>query len=140
MTYDFFPYKLPEKSDRKLTSITNGNKVVVKNHHPEQVKMIFANLKMTCRDWCCGYLTLPLSMVPEKYQNSDNYYMPQPHGGVTYCEIHGDYIVFGYDFAHAGDEDNPTSEDMEAVMRLTEEWEKELMDFFMEGNAPRGAE
>lgn len=43
--------------------------------------------------------------------------------------LFGDLVVFGFDCAHAGDEDNPKLRDHLIVMLLTEQMERQLLEF-----------
>ena len=51
------------------------------------------------------------------------------HGGLTFCKVFGNYTVFGFDCAHAGDENNPKLRDANYVMKLVEQMEQQILEY-----------
>jgi hypothetical protein len=77
----------------------------------------------------CGYCALLKTSVPEAWwghYGADGLQFLKIHGGITYCNVEGDYVVFGFDCAHAYDEQNPNLKDPAYVMELTKTMERLL--------------
>jgi hypothetical protein len=82
--------------------------------------------------YCCGYISLPTSIVPEAWWGEQYLDESKPcynifnnidvHGGITFAEKQGDVVVYGFDRAHFMDNDNSLSADMKDTMRLTKEF------------------
>jgi hypothetical protein len=69
----------------------------------------------------CGYCALPKTSVPCEWwgnYNADGLQFLKIHGRITYCQVEGDYVVFGFDCGHAGDDHNPNLQSTEYVMGL----------------------
>ena len=61
----------------------------------------------------CGYARLPGPVLPQTIHDRVEYMIPV-HGGITYGEHSKDgTVVYGFDCAHAGDEERPETRDME---------------------------
>ena len=58
----------------------------------------------------CGYVRFPKKPVKEDGYNGILTYVPV-HGGITYAHSNEDGMVYGFDCAHSGDEDNPDVRD-----------------------------
>ena len=109
--YDFYPW-----NDEGLV-LSRDNKAVWK--HPR-----FGHL--------CGYVALKKEQVPREWwgnYDADALQYLNVHGGLTYCKVEGDYIVFGFDCAHLDDDKRPELQDPEFVMRLTEQMEQQLLEY-----------
>ena len=109
--YDFYPW-----NDENLV-LSKDNKAVWK--HPR-----FGHL--------CGYVALRKEQIPEEWWG--NYYADalqylNIHGGITYCEVEGNYVVFGFDCAHLDDDKLPALQNPEFVMKLTEQMEQQLLEY-----------
>jgi len=78
----------------------------------------------------CGYVVFDRKDVPETWFNDDydldSMDLLAIHGGLTYKEVKGDYVVFGFDCMHAGDEDNPLLQDLDYVIKLVDQMESQL--------------
>ncbi len=104
--FDFYPFT--------QAVLINGNKAVV---------------KQTVGHFC-GYVALPKDKVPPEWHgnyDADALQYLNIHGGITYCEVNDDYIIFGFDCAHAGDETDPNMQSVDCVMKLVEDMEKQLV-------------
>jgi len=80
----------------------------------------------------CGYVVIHKRKVPKAWHgcyDADALQYLNIHGGLTYCSVEGNYVVFGFDCAHSGDEQNQKLQDPEYVMQLTEVMEQQLMDY-----------
>lgn len=63
------------------------------------------------KHWC-GYCIFPKRPLIEEGYNGIATYVPV-HGGITLAEEEKDgQMIYGFDCAHAGDEDNPQLQDM----------------------------
>lgn len=79
----------------------------------------------------CGYVAIPANAIPKQWQgdyNADGLQFLAIHGGITYAAVSsdGDWAVFGFDCAHAGDESNASLRDPEFVMALTRQMEDQI--------------
>lgn len=112
-TYGFGPFIIND--DRAHTVLVEGRRCVI-----EVTPRIIPS-------WLCGYVAVPRSKVPEKW--IENYYdIPvDVHGGVTYLEVFGKYVVIGFDCAHAGDEDRPNLHVPQHVMVMVRDLEDQLI-------------
>jgi len=83
----------------------------------------------TSRGYLSGYVTLHKSEVPPEWANycADGLQCLAIHGGITYAEQNGDWITFGFDCAHAGDDERPELQDPRYVLELTKQMEQQLL-------------
>lgn len=77
----------------------------------------------------CGYVAISSRVVPLAWED---YHQPgiqflAIHGGVTYTKVEEDYIVFGFDCNHAGDNANELLRDPAHVMQLTVQMRDQLL-------------
>ena len=81
----------------------------------------------------CGYVAFPAKDIPKKWHgtyNADALQYLNIHGGLTFAKKpNDDWVVFGFDCAHSGDEDNASLKDPEYVMDLTRQMEQQLIDY-----------
>ena len=111
--YDFGPFV--RDSDRARTVLVEDNKCVVEVD-PRVIP-----------SWLCGYVAVPRSKVPLKWIE-DYYDIPvDVHGGVTYLVVFGEYVVIGFDCAHAGDEGRPDLHVPQHVMTMVRDLEDQLI-------------
>jgi hypothetical protein len=80
----------------------------------------------------CGYMVLPAAEVPEEWHG--DYDAPglqylNVHGGITYCRVNGDQVVFGFDCADAGDDENRLLRFPRHVLALAEDMGRQLRAF-----------
>lgn len=78
----------------------------------------------------CGYCAIQKDQIPESWHgdyNADGLQYLRIHGGITYTEVRGDYVVFGFDCAHLHDDENPLLQDPEHVMKLAQDMESLLL-------------
>lgn len=142
--FDFFPFVIPERDGdsgrRKVKlALRDDNKVVIWSGYVEReakvLKSIYEKVGLDYAyggEWYCGYVAFPLKDVPDDMRDCYTEKLSDVvvHGGMTYCETHGDYIVFGFDCAHAGDESNPKVHDPKWVMDETTRMECQLRKAF----------
>jgi hypothetical protein len=128
---------------RGTVLLQKDNKVVVKYqaYDTEQQLMSIRQIRTSIRGpsakqyrgyHLCGYVAIPKVKLPKSWHG--NYDGPglqylNVHGGLTYAEIRGSYCIFGFDCAHAGDEENEDMYNPEYVMKLTEQMEEQIMSF-----------
>jgi hypothetical protein len=77
----------------------------------------------------CGYVAIRNKDIPKEWcgnYDSDALQYLSIHGGITYCESKGDYTVFGFDCAHAGDEENEKLRDKNHIMDLAKQMRQQL--------------
>jgi len=77
-------------------------------------------------EFYCGYCIFPKRFLAEKGYGGIVTYVPV-HGGITYAEERKDgNMVYGFDCAHAGDENIPELKDIEWLKRECEIMAKSL--------------
>ena len=67
----------------------------------------------------CGYCSIPKNEIPGEWQgdyDADALQYLKIHGGITYCHVDGEMVVFGFDCAHAGDEGRLDLKDPKIVL------------------------
>lgn len=80
----------------------------------------------------CGYVVINKTKIPKKWNgdyDADALQYLNIHGGITYCEIEKNYVVFGLDCMHLDDDTNPKMKDPKYVMKLTEQMEQQILDY-----------
>jgi len=80
----------------------------------------------------CGYCVIEKSNIPKEWwgnYNADGLQYLNVHGGITYCRKEGDYVVFGFDCAHSGDENIPELKNMEHVLALAQDMKRQILDY-----------
>lgn len=107
MNFTFYPFNY--KGFKKV----ENNKCVIRTH--------LGHL--------CGYVAFNVSDIPKDW--AGNYNAPglqhlNVHGGLTFASVKGDYAVFGFDCAHAGDDERPELSDVDYVMSLAQQMEDQL--------------
>lgn len=106
-TLDFYPFNNAERL------LVEDNKVVL----------------VTPLGHFCGYVAIPAKELPAGWggnYNADCLQYLKVHGGITYASVEGEYFVFGFDCAHAGDDENDNLQDPKYVMLLTKQMEQQL--------------
>ncbi len=101
-TLKMFEYFRNREIGRDVTIVwEDGNKMVIgiNLNIPENLRGILAS-------YYCGYVAMDKKIfdgidIKEFKDEID------VHGGITFIEIDGDYIIFGFDCAHADDMINP---------------------------------
>ena len=77
----------------------------------------------------CGYVVFKNDEIPESwignYDASGLQYL-NVHGGLTYAKQEGDWSVFGFDCAHAHDDEDVKLQDADYVMSLVEQMESQM--------------
>jgi len=77
-------------------------------------------------EYYCGYCIFPKRFLREKGYRGIVTYVPV-HGGITYAEEREDgSMVYGFDCAHAGDEDKPELKNIEWLKKECEIMAKAL--------------
>jgi hypothetical protein len=77
----------------------------------------------------CGYTRIPREKTPDSWRgnyDADALQFLSVHGGLTYAEDDGDYCIFGFDCAHAGDENRPELKDAVHVLSLAKSMRQQL--------------
>jgi len=101
--------------------LVKDNKVIVKTNYMENYRAPYN-----------GYVAIENSKIPKKWQgnyNADGLQYLQIHGGITFCEKHDNYTVFGFDCAHADDKENKRLYELDYVMELTEQMEQQILEY-----------
>lgn len=76
----------------------------------------------------CGYTWFKLDEIPKEWHEySDIEYDMDIHGGLTYSNIVGDYIIYGFDCAHLNDERNPRLQDELFILDLCQVMRSEII-------------
>ncbi len=91
----------------------------------------------------CGYVALKKSKLPRNWHNGDYdtdalQYL-QIHGGITFCETTKNYVIYGFDCAHAGDEKNIKLKDINYVFKLVSQMEQQILEYAKRHEAWRKA-
>jgi len=76
--------------------------------------------------YLCGYVEFPKSQIPERWWDdftAEGLKYLRVHGGITHVATDETTVVFGFDCAHAGDDDRPDLQNPEHVYRLVEDME-----------------
>ena len=71
--------------------------------------------------YLCGYCAIPKVAAPEEWHGNcyvDGLGFLNVHGGITYCQIDGDDVVFGFDCGHLYDEEDSRLRDSTYVLGL----------------------
>jgi len=80
----------------------------------------------------CGYCVLKKTDLPKEWHQGDygkdGLHYLNVHGGLTYGREQGDYVVFGFDCAHLGDNEKPRLKDSEHVLKLAAEMEAQIIE------------
>ena len=116
MKYNFYPFN---RKGKYQIALVKGNKAVVSMPAPYRAPYN-------------GYVALHKRNVPKKWWgdcSADALQYLVVHGGFTYCEKEGNYIVFGFDCAHLGDDENKQLRSADYVMQLTEQMEEQLLAY-----------
>jgi len=120
MKYNFYPFN--GKGNYKLV-LVKDSKAVIEINNPE-----IRNYRAPYN----GYVVFHRKDIPKDWwgnYNADALQYLNIHGGITFCKKEGNYIVFGFDCAHSGDETNPKLKDINYVMQLTEQMEEQIMEY-----------
>ena len=114
------------KDNYKVKEIeySDDNYCVVQIKHEEKVKKLME--KVGIYDYFCGYTWFKKDEVPEEWYEYDNIPCLDVHGGITFSELIGDYIVYGFDCAHYGDDKNEQLRDPEHILELCREMRREI--------------
>jgi len=77
----------------------------------------------------CGYVTLHESEVPPEWVDyfADGLQYLAIHGGITYAEKNGEWITFGFDCGHGGDDERPELQNPQYVLELAKQMEQQLL-------------
>jgi len=80
----------------------------------------------------CGYVAFNKKDIPQAWHGS--YDAPglqglNIHGGLTFCDVKEDEVIFGFDCAHLDDDENPDLLDVDYVMGLTKQMEQQLIAY-----------
>lgn len=81
---------------------------------------------MRFRSYLCGYVEFPKSQIPELWWDdftAEGLKYLRVHGGITHVATDETTVVFGFDCAHAGDDDRPDLQNPEHVYRLVKDME-----------------
>ena len=116
MKYNFYPF---DGKGKYQIALVKGNKAVT-------------STPATYGAPYNGYVALHKRNVPKKWwgdYNADALQYLVVHGGFTYCEKAGNYIVFGFDCAHSGDDTDMQLRSADYVMKLTEQMEEQLLAY-----------
>jgi len=76
--------------------------------------------------YLCGYVEFPKSQIPERWWDdftAEGLKYLSVHGGITHVATDETTVVFGFDCAHAGDDDRPDLQNPEHVYRLVKDME-----------------
>ena len=71
----------------------------------------------------CGYCRIPATDLPKEWHgdyDADALQYLRIHGGITFCDVSGADVIFGFDCAHAGDEDRDDLRVPAVVLTLAE--------------------
>ena len=75
-----------------------------------------------------GYCWIEKSRVPKQFWDYSEIQSDlDVHGGITYSEPVGDYIMYGFDTAHYGDEENPLLRDPEEIKSMALHMREEIL-------------
>jgi hypothetical protein len=130
VTFDFPPFNLNTKDGFKTVLVENNLCVVHAN--PYQSLGGYPGL----RDWYNGYCALPKASVPRRWIDGDYSYnavsedLPDldVHGGLTFSDVQGDYLILGFDCNHAWDEDDPALHNPGHVLELARDMERQIVE------------
>jgi hypothetical protein len=79
-------------------------------------------------DHYCGYTWIEKSKVPEEWWEYSNIpYDLDIHGGLTYSDVVGDYVIYGFDCAHLNDENDPRLQDETFILELCQVMRSEIL-------------
>lgn len=81
---------------------------------------------MRFRSYLCGYVEFPKSHIPELWWDdcsAEGLKYLRIHGGITHVATDETTVVFGFDCAHAGDDDRPDLQNIDHVYHLVEDME-----------------
>jgi len=109
---DFYPFNF-------MGALIEGNKVVLRT-----TKRLPGHY--------CGYVAFPKKSVPPEWHgnhDADGLQYLNIHGGLTYASVEGDWVIFGFDCAHAGDDKKPKLQKINHVMKLTKQMESQLKEY-----------
>lgn len=126
--YPFYPFK----SNR-------GSEVIAVEDDCAVVKMTHLEFRPAFLN---GYCVVPAADMPPQYLVEGHYglpYMEVPcdvHGGLTYGEREGDYVVFGFDTNHLGDENRPQLLDSAFIMAEAKRMRAQIMEVAKAANNP----
>jgi len=124
--HNFYPFN----SDKLVYE--KDNKAIIKVNLLDKDKDVPNFLEYLKKGHLCGYVALKKGQVPEEWlgnYSADALQYLSIHGGITFCEIYEDYVVFGLDCAHAGDEEREELRDPMYVMGLVEDMEQQLLEY-----------
>lgn len=112
--FNFYPFNYVTKNNGFV--LREGNKCVLKHRR--------ANY--------CGYVVIENILIPAEWlgnYNHDHLELLNVHGGITYADQESEfYSVFGFDCAHAGDEENDRLKDINYILELTEVMEQQILE------------
>lgn len=101
------------------------------NHdHLELRDGVHAVLRQPTMGHLCGYTSIPSAKLPKEWHG--NYDGPglqylAVHGGITYCETQGAYVVFGFDCAHHGDDQVEELGDPKYILELAKQMHDQIL-------------
>lgn len=83
-----------------------------------------------------GYTALHKSLIPREWRDG-SYDHPgmqalNIHGGLTYCRATTNYVIYGFDCGHAGDDEKPELYDPDYVAGLARQMRQQLLAFAQE--------
>lgn len=118
--YNFYPFT----SD--ILVWHEDNKAIIKLKNP-----LHDCSSIKCQGfYYCGYVLFKKNEVPKSWRNGnysvDHIDMLMIHGGLTYGRKEGDYVVFGFDTNHAEDDENPDLQNLDYIIKITQQTEDQL--------------
>lgn len=127
-------------SNKATVLLQKGNKVVIRlnmyedENQREIIARVFKDVYGHDKSQyhLCGYVALPKKNIPTSWwgnYDADGLQYLSIHGGLTYAGVVGGYCIFGFDCAHAGDDDDPNMLDPEYVMILVDKMEEQLLSY-----------
>ena len=108
-----------------------------KNYYPFNSELLviasgnIAVIKSTLGHYC-GYAAIKNTMIPKSWQgnyDADALQYLNIHGGITFCEKEGEWTVFGFDCAHAGDKNNHKLYDSDYIIRLSKSMRNQILSY-----------
>lgn len=126
MKYNFYPFNHENciwNEDNKAIILRTPYLDIPENKRPMFNPILWQN-------YYCGYVLYHKSQMPTEWFNSDRQIdlldMLGIHGGISYKDVHGDYLVFGFDCNHAFDSENPKLQDKNYIIELINQMEQQI--------------
>jgi len=129
--FNFYPF-----NDEDVVKV-KGNKAIIRMIKPP-ITFLFSDVLLNQMDLAnkpthlSGYVALPKVKVPREWwgnYKADGLQSLNVHGGITYCRVISDYVVFGFDCTHKGDDKRPELDNPDYVMELVEDMERQLLAY-----------